>query len=70
MNLAVLKNKAGCILRLWRDKRGQDLIEYALLTASVALLVYGALPSQYSGSLSNIWSRVNSNLIVSQRYHR
>lgn len=70
MNLAELKRRSAQAVRLWRDRRGQDLIEYALLAAAVALLVYGALPSNYAANLSSIWSRVNDQLIASQRYHR
>ncbi|MDX1984798.1 MAG: hypothetical protein SFV51_31280 [Bryobacteraceae bacterium] len=62
MNKAFFHRTYSGIRRLWRDRRGQDLIEYSMLVASVALLVYGALPSQYSSSLSHIWSKVNDSL--------
>jgi Flp pilus assembly pilin Flp len=64
MNKAFFHHAKSFIGRLWRDQSGQDLIEYSLLVASVALLVYGALPGQYSTSLSHIWSRVNSTLVL------
>lgn len=62
MNLADLKRRAFSLQLLRRDTRGQDLIEYALLAASLVILVAGALPSNYADSLSSIWSRVTVQL--------
>ena len=47
--------------RLIRDERGQDLIEYSLLLAFVALVGAGAYLGMGSIS-SGIWSIVNSRL--------
>lgn len=58
MTLAFLNRAAIRLLLLRSDKRGQDLIEYALLVGAVAILVFGALPAAFNDSLSQIWSRV------------
>lgn len=48
------------LVRLRKERRGQDLIEYALLLAAVAILVAGVLPANYTSSLSHIWGRVRT----------
>ena len=45
----------------WNDDRGQDLIEYALMLAFVAL-ASAALFSTAGGSINTIWSNANSEL--------
>jgi Flp pilus assembly pilin Flp len=50
--------------RLWRDNRGQDLVEYALLAAFVATMAAAIIPNWYLGPLSQIMSSVTSSLIV------
>jgi len=45
----------------WRDDHGQDLIEYTLLLAFVAL-ASAALMMGAGGSVSNIWTTTNSQL--------
>lgn len=47
--------------RLWRDEEGQDLIEYTLLMAFVAL-ASAALFIGAGGSIQGIWSVTNSQL--------
>jgi Flp pilus assembly pilin Flp len=47
--------------RLWHDEQGQDLIEYTLLMAFVAL-ASAALFISSGGSISAIWSTSNSQL--------
>jgi len=47
--------------RLWKDEQGQDLIEYTLLMAFVAL-ASAALFISSGGSVSAIWSDTNSQL--------
>lgn len=47
--------------RLWRDEQGQDLIEYTLMLAFVAL-ASAALFSTAGGSISTIWSKTNTQL--------
>ena len=47
--------------QLWRDDRGQDLIEYTLMLAFVAL-ASAALFSSAGGSINSIWSTADSQL--------
>jgi len=46
------------LLRFRDDRRGQDMIEYALLAASVAVLVGGLFPAGLLPSYLSIWNRV------------
>lgn len=46
---------------IWTDERGQDLIEYTLLLAFVAL-ASAALFLSPAGSVNAIWSASNSRL--------
>ncbi len=48
---------------LWKDTRGQDLVEYALLAGFVAVAA-GALLPGISTSISKIFSRMASVLVV------
>ena len=60
-----MKNVFGklnlALLKLARDVRGQDLVEYALLAGFVAVAAGAILPS-LSASISTIFSKVNSLL--------
>ena len=47
----------------WNDEQGQDLIEYTLLMAFVAL-ASAALFLGAGKSISGIWSTTNSQLVV------
>jgi len=47
----------------WRDDQGQDLIEYTLLMAFVAL-ASAALFIGAGGSIKGIWSTTNSQLVA------
>jgi len=47
--------------RLWREEQGQDLIEYTLMLAFVAL-ASAALFSSAGSSINTIWSKTNSQL--------
>jgi Flp pilus assembly pilin Flp len=49
------------LVSLWKDERGQDVIEYALLTAFVALSAAGVFFG-VGGSFSGIWSQATGNL--------
>ncbi|MGA2133875.1 MAG: Flp family type IVb pilin [Bryobacteraceae bacterium] len=49
------------LARLWRDEQGQDLIEYTLMLAFVAL-ASAALFSTAGTSINQIWSKTNSQL--------
>ena len=56
LNLALLRLKA-----LSRDKKGQDLVEYALLAGFIAVAA-GALLPGISTSISTIFSKMASVL--------
>jgi len=47
----------------WNDEQGQDLIEYTLLMAFVAL-ASAALFLGAGGSIKGIWSVTNSQLVA------
>jgi pilus assembly protein Flp/PilA len=46
-------------LRIWKDTRGQDLIEYALMAGFVAVAA-GAIMPGVATSISQIFSKVAS----------
>jgi Flp pilus assembly pilin Flp len=47
--------------RVWSDERGQDMVEYALLAAAIAIVVAGFLPQTLMPSVSTIFSEVCSS---------
>jgi len=47
--------------QLWKDTRGQDLIEYALMAGFVAVAA-GAIMPNVASSISTIFSQVSSVL--------
>ena len=47
------------LTRLWQNRRGQDLIEYALMAGFVAVAA-GAIMPGVSSSISTIFSEVTS----------
>ena len=49
------------LARIWRDQRGQDLIEYALMAGFVAVAA-GAIMPNVASSISTIFSQVSSVL--------
>lgn len=55
--------------RLWsafyNDLRGQDMIEYSLLAAAIAVIVAGFLPPSIMPSISTIFSKVISGFNAS-----
>lgn len=51
--------------RLWSDVRGQDLIEYALMAATMAVVVAGFLPPTIMPAVSTIFSKVISGFNAS-----
>jgi Flp pilus assembly pilin Flp len=51
--------------RLWTDVAGQDMIEYALLAAAIAVIVAGFLPPAIMPSVSTIFSKVISGFNAS-----
>ncbi|MEP7362556.1 MAG: Flp family type IVb pilin [Acidobacteriota bacterium] len=46
-------------LRIWKDTRGQDLIEYALMAGFVAVAAGAIMPS-VATSISTIFSKISS----------
>ncbi len=46
-------------MRIWKDTRGQDLIEYALMAGFIAVAA-GALMPGISTSISTVFSKVGS----------
>jgi len=50
---------------LWREDLGQDMIEYALLAATLVVVVAGVLPPSIMPSVSVIFSKLTSSFAVS-----
>ena len=50
-------------VRILKDKRGQDLIEYALMAGFVAVAA-GALMPNVASSISTVFSKINSLLVA------
>jgi Flp pilus assembly pilin Flp len=55
----------GFLLGLWKDQRGQDFIEYALLAAALVIVIAGFLPPTIMPSVSTIFSKITSGLAIS-----
>jgi Flp pilus assembly pilin Flp len=55
----------GLWIRLRGDNRAQDMIEYALLAAAIAVIVAGFLPPAIMPSISTIFSKVVSGFNAS-----
>ncbi len=51
--------KLAVRVQIWRDKKGQDLIEYALMAGFVAVAA-GALMPNIASQISTIFNRVES----------
>jgi pilus assembly protein Flp/PilA len=47
------------LVQMWKDDRGQDLIEYALMAGFVAVAAGAVMPS-VSSNISQIFSKVQS----------
>ncbi len=48
-------------LKIWKDTKGQDLIEYALMAGFVAVAAGAIMPS-VSNSISTIFSKIASSM--------
>ena len=48
-------------LRIWKDTKGQDLIEYALMAGFVAVAA-GAIMPGVASSISVIFSKISSSM--------
>ncbi len=56
----MIVNRAFILMvQAWRDRRGQDLIEYALMAGFVAVAA-GAIMPTVTSSISTIFSQVSS----------
>jgi Flp pilus assembly pilin Flp len=53
--------KVVILTKIWRDHRGQDLIEYALMAGFVAVAA-GAIMPGVASSISTIFSQISSVL--------
>jgi Flp pilus assembly pilin Flp len=51
--------------QLWSDEKGQDLIEYALISGFIAVIVAGFLPPSIMPGVSSIFSKLNSGMAAS-----
>jgi Flp pilus assembly pilin Flp len=49
-------------VQFWRDESGQDLVEYALLLAVIAVAGVVGL-STLAGTISQVWTNVNAQLV-------
>lgn len=54
------------LVQAWRDTRGQDLIEYALMAGFVAVAA-GAIMPGVANSISVIFSKVGSVMAAAER---
>ena len=50
-------------LQIWSDRRGQDMIEYALIAALVTVLAVAIVPG-VSSSINVVFSKVNSIMVL------
>jgi Flp pilus assembly pilin Flp len=55
----------GWLRCLAKDRRGQDMIEYALLAAAIAIVVAGFLPPAVMPAVSTIFSKITSTFALS-----
>ncbi|MBN8730070.1 MAG: Flp family type IVb pilin [Acidobacteria bacterium] len=53
------------ITSFWCDRRGQDLIEYAMLAAFLAVAVGAVFPSDIAPNISRVFSKVTSMMDAS-----
>jgi Flp pilus assembly pilin Flp len=55
----------GLLLRLSQDRKGQDLVEYALTAAMVAVAAGAIFPISIAPNISTIFSKIVSSLSAS-----
>jgi Flp pilus assembly pilin Flp len=48
----------GAVKRFWKQKKGQDLVEYALMAASVAVVAGIFFPPTVMPAASGIFSKI------------
>ena len=49
-------------LRIWKDTRGKDMLEYALIAAIIAV-AWGAVSLSFASGAMIVFSKVSSTLI-------
>ena len=54
-----MRERLTSITIFWRNRKGQDLIEYALLAGFLAVAVGAVFPAGIAPAFTNIMSRVN-----------
>ena len=54
-----MRQRLTSITIFWRDRKGQDLIEYALLAGFLAVAVAAVFPAGIAPAITNIMTRVN-----------
>ena len=52
-------------IAIWRDQRGQDFLEYALIAAVLSLTMVAFIPDTLGSAISNMFSGVVSSLQAS-----
>lgn len=60
-----MRLKTSRFKRLWSDDSGQDLIEYALISGFIAVVVAGFLPPSIMPAVSSIFSKLSSSMAAS-----
>jgi len=50
-----------CVRKFWYSVEAQDLIEYTLIIAAIALVFFGVL-NMLEPNMKHIWTASNSNL--------
>ena len=51
----------SALLTFWKEEDGQDLVEYSLLLAFIALAAVALLGS-VKGSINTMWTTINSTM--------
>jgi Flp pilus assembly pilin Flp len=59
--MKVMKKVNQLALQIWKDEKGQDLIEYALMAGFVAVAA-GAIMPGVSQNISQIFSKIASTM--------
>jgi Flp pilus assembly pilin Flp len=65
MEAEIMRESLLLLFNLFKEERGQDLIEYALLCAAIAIIVAGFLPPSIMPSVSSIFSKLTSSMALS-----
>jgi Flp pilus assembly pilin Flp len=59
------KQTARFMKNVWQQQDGQDLIEYALMAATIAVAVAAIFPTTIAPNISTIFSKVSSSMAAS-----